>query len=97
MGTEAKEQVNRGAQNSPTSTLDAMLPGEAAHSTGSLQDYDVQKAVGKGGYSVVYKGTRKKDDRVVAIKKIEVRIATFSPRRGWLGRPMGDWEWFISC
>eukprot|EP00193_Tetraselmis_chui_P015670 CAMPEP_0177781066 /NCGR_PEP_ID=MMETSP0491_2-20121128/17611_1 /TAXON_ID=63592 /ORGANISM="Tetraselmis chuii, Strain PLY429" /LENGTH=98 /DNA_ID=CAMNT_0019301025 /DNA_START=1 /DNA_END=293 /DNA_ORIENTATION=+ len=56
---------------SPNSTLDAMqLPGE--QSAGRLADYDVSKAVGKGGYSVVFKGTRKKDQRVVAIKKIEI-------------------------
>lgn len=43
---------------------------------GRLGAYDVQKAVGKGGYAVVYKGVRHEDGRVVAIKKVEVR-ATF--------------------
>ena len=41
---------------------------------GRLSDaYDVQKAVGKGGYAVVYKGIRREDGRVVAVKKVEVR------------------------
>ncbi len=35
--------------------------------------YDVQKAVGKGGYAVVYKGVRRQDGRIVAVKKVEVR------------------------
>lgn len=34
--------------------------------------YDVQKPVGKGGYAVVYKGIRREDGRVVAVKKVEV-------------------------
>ncbi|KXZ47461.1 hypothetical protein GPECTOR_35g899 [Gonium pectorale] len=34
--------------------------------------YDVQKAVGKGGYAVVYKGIRREDGRVVAVKKVEI-------------------------
>lgn len=34
--------------------------------------YDVQKAVGKGGYAVVYKGIRRGDGRVVAVKRVEV-------------------------
>mmetsp|Transcript_33027 Transcript_33027/g.84383 ORF Transcript_33027/g.84383 Transcript_33027/m.84383 type:complete len:132 (-) Transcript_33027:61-456(-) len=71
-GGKAERAASGGAATttSPNSTLDAVaLPGE--HSAGRLADYDVSKAVGKGGYSVVYKGTRKKDQRVVAIKKIE--------------------------
>ncbi|GIL47112.1 hypothetical protein Vafri_4022 [Volvox africanus] len=34
--------------------------------------YDVQKPVGKGGYAVVYKGVRREDGRVVAVKKVEI-------------------------
>jgi serine/threonine protein kinase len=34
--------------------------------------YEVHKAVGKGGYAVVFKGTRKEDGRIVAVKKVEV-------------------------
>lgn len=42
---------------------------------GRLQDaYDVQKPVGKGGYAIVYKGIRREDGRVVAVKKVEVSI-----------------------
>eukprot|EP00955_Chlamydomonas_euryale_P033550 347947-Chlamydomonas_euryale.AAC.9 len=41
---------------------------------GRLADvYDVQKAVGKGGYAIVYKAVRREDRRVVAVKKVEVR------------------------
>ncbi|EFJ50892.1 NimA-related protein kinase 6 [Volvox carteri f. nagariensis] len=40
---------------------------------GRLADaYDVQKPVGKGGYAVVYKGIRREDGRVVAVKKVEI-------------------------
>lgn len=40
---------------------------------GRLQDfYDVQKPVGKGGYAVVYKGIRREDGRVIAVKKVDV-------------------------
>ena len=41
--------------------------------------YDVGKAVGKGGYAVVYKGVRKEDGRIIAVKKVEVGVA---PGRG---------------
>lgn len=34
--------------------------------------YDVQKAVGKGGYAIVYKAIRREDGRVVAVKKVEI-------------------------
>ncbi|GAX74762.1 hypothetical protein CEUSTIGMA_g2209.t1 [Chlamydomonas eustigma] len=34
--------------------------------------YDVQKPVGKGGYAIVYKGIRKEDGRIVAVKKVEI-------------------------
>jgi NIMA (never in mitosis gene a)-related kinase len=37
--------------------------------TGGLADYDVEQAIGKGGYAVVYKGRRKSDGQVVAIKR----------------------------
>ncbi|PNH01777.1 hypothetical protein TSOC_012296 [Tetrabaena socialis] len=40
--------------------------------------YDVQKAVGKGGYAIVYKGIRAEDGRVVAVKKVEVWRITSS-------------------
>lgn len=40
---------------------------------GRLGAYDVQKAVGRGGYAIVFKGVRHEDGRVVAIKKVEVR------------------------
>lgn len=39
---------------------------------GRLGAYDIQKAVGKGGYAIVYKGVRHEDGRIVAVKKVEV-------------------------
>lgn len=50
-------------------------PGLAAvpHTPGRLVElYDVQKAVGKGGYAVVYKGVRRQDGRIIAVKRVEV-------------------------
>ncbi len=49
--------------------------------------YDVQKAVGKGGYAVVYKGIRREDGRVVAVKKVEVgpRLTELTLLGGFLG------------
>jgi hypothetical protein len=29
--------------------------------------------VGKGGYAIVYRGVRREDGRVIAVKKVEVR------------------------
>lgn len=43
-----------------------MLPGR-------LNEYDIQKPVGKGGYAIVYKAIRRSDGRIVAVKKVEVR------------------------
>lgn len=34
--------------------------------------YDCQKAVGKGGYAIVYRGVRREDGRIIAVKKVEV-------------------------
>ena len=43
------------------------------HIPGRLTEaYDVQKAVGKGGYAIVYKGIRREDGRIIAVKKVEV-------------------------
>jgi hypothetical protein len=58
----------------------AAMPGRLSEA------YDVQKAVGKGGYAIVYKGIRHEDKRVVAVKKVEVSFdgslpAPFSPLR----------------
>jgi NIMA (never in mitosis gene a)-related kinase 1/4/5 len=39
---------------------------------GRLGAYDVSKAVGKGGYAIVYKATRKSDGKIVAIKRVEI-------------------------
>ncbi|WIA10744.1 hypothetical protein OEZ85_010915 [Tetradesmus obliquus] len=47
--------------------------------TGGLADYDVEQAIGKGGYAVVYKGRRKSDGQVVAIKRVE--IADMPPKK----------------
>jgi serine/threonine protein kinase len=37
-----------------------------------LADYNMEKRIGKGQFSTVYKGTRVADGLVVAIKKIPV-------------------------
>ena len=39
-----------------------------------VEAYDVLKPVGKGGYAIVYKGIRREDGRVVAVKKVEVNM-----------------------
>ena len=38
------------------------------------QKYKVGKAVGKGGYAVVYKGWRVSDNLPVAVKKVDIRV-----------------------
>ena len=59
---------------------------DATHSSGSLEFspvksgpmselremYEVGRAVGKGGYAVVYKGTRRSDGATVAIKQVDL-------------------------
>ena len=42
---------------------------------GKLSDYTIEKRIGKGQFSTVYRGIRIKDALVVAIKKIPVRDA----------------------
>lgn len=37
-----------------------------------VEAYDVLKPVGKGGYAIVFKGIRREDGRVIAVKKVEV-------------------------
>jgi len=70
------EQMQEGSRASvpvaasPTSPLEPVVRGNS--SGGKLSDYEVLKAVGKGGYSVVYKGTRRRDNRMVAVKKVEI-------------------------
>ena len=46
-------------------------PLEGPSVPGRLALYNIEKAVGKGGYAVVYKGFTP-DGKVVAIKKVEV-------------------------
>jgi len=41
-------------------------------SGGCLDDYDIIKPIGKGKFSVVYRAKRKKDDLLVALKKIAI-------------------------
>jgi NIMA (never in mitosis gene a)-related kinase len=36
---------------------------------GGLSSYEIGPAIGKGGYAVVYKGIRRQDGLVVAIKR----------------------------
>lgn len=44
----------------------------SSHMSKLRQQYDVGKAVGKGGYAVVYKGTRRSDGLTVAIKQVDI-------------------------
>jgi len=41
-------------------------------SGGTLAQYDVLKAIGKGKFSVVYRASRKSDGRLVAVKKVAI-------------------------
>ncbi|RHY10152.1 hypothetical protein DYB28_004489 [Aphanomyces astaci] len=41
-------------------------------SGGSLGDYDIVKPIGKGKFSVVYRAKRRRDDVVVALKKVNI-------------------------
>ena len=41
-------------------------------SGGSLSEYEVLKAIGKGKFSVVYRAKRKADKRLVAVKKVAI-------------------------
>ena len=63
----SRQKAPDGADGQSLISAVPVLPGRL---TGA---YDVQKAVGKGGYAVVYKAVRQDDGRVVAIKKVEVR------------------------
>ena len=65
---EAVEKVlNGGLQAGGETGGVAFMPGRLATA------YDVGKAVGKGGYAIVYKGIRQEDGRIIAVKKVEVR------------------------
>lgn len=50
-----------------------------------MAQYDVGQAVGRGGYAVVYKGTRKSDSLPVAVKKVEIFNLTERKRARCLG------------
>eukprot|EP00775_Hariotina_reticulata_P005831 gene5831-6072_t len=39
---------------------------------GGLSSYEIGPAIGKGGYAVVYKGIRRQDGLVVAIKRVDI-------------------------
>ena len=39
---------------------------------GQLGDYEVLKPIGKGKFSVVYRAKRKRDEQLVALKKIAI-------------------------
>ena len=41
-------------------------------SGGSLSEYEVLKAIGKGKFSVVYRAKRRVDQRLVAVKKVAI-------------------------
>ena len=40
---------------------------------GSLANFDIDRKIGKGQFSVVYRATSKIDARPVALKKVQVR------------------------
>ncbi len=65
-------QENPGSTNPPqeTGTSELSVAAQAGRLHGH---YEVGKAVGKGGYAIVYKGIRKEDGRIIAVKKVEVR------------------------
>ena len=44
----------------------------AIKSTGSIQDYNVLKAIGKGKFSVVYRAVEKATEKIVALKRIAI-------------------------
>lgn len=67
---EAAEGRASGTENVGRAASELAVPSMP----GRLQEvYDVSKAVGKGGYAIVYKAVRREDKRVVAVKKVEVR------------------------
>ena len=66
--------------NSPQSTSQSTSAAAAMEfkssgvlvSEGTLAEYDVLKAIGKGKFSVVYRASRKSDGRLVAVKKVAI-------------------------
>ena len=41
-------------------------------SSGSLQDYVIEKAIGRGHFSTVHRAVRRSDERRVALKKVQI-------------------------
>lgn len=42
------------------------------YNTGSLGNYQIEKEIGKGQFSVVYRACCKVDNRIVALKKVQI-------------------------
>eukprot|EP00898_Chlorokybus_atmophyticus_P006889 jgi/Chlat1/7200/Chrsp57S00536 len=55
-------------------------PANLSHSESRMHEYEVGKAVGKGGYSIVHAGVRKSDSTPVAIKCIDLASLTEKKR-----------------
>lgn len=46
--------------------------GSGVAATGPLANYEIQRRIGSGKFSVVYKARRLKDNSVCALKKVQV-------------------------
>lgn len=44
--------------------------------TSSLKDFEFQKALGKGAFSIVYKVKRIRDNKIYALKKVKLNSLT---------------------
>ncbi|GFR43642.1 hypothetical protein Agub_g4743, partial [Astrephomene gubernaculifera] len=70
---QSSRNGSRPASREPTARSEGEGLSVVPSRPGRLSEaYDVQKPVGKGGYAVVYKGIRREDGRVVAVKKVEI-------------------------
>lgn len=54
------------------SSLAAATAGISAASSGSLADYVIEKAIGRGHFSTVHRAVRRSDERRVALKKVQI-------------------------
>ncbi len=50
------------------------LPLKEEGQRGSLADYNIEKKIGKGQFSCVYRATRIADGQTVALKKVPVTL-----------------------
>ena len=72
--------------------------GEAldAIGDGSLEDYVVEKAIGRGHFSVVHRAVRKSNQHRVALKKVQIfdMMDAKARDRTRYGSFVHDLEWF---